>query len=226
MRYKLMRLLPVVLCVQLWAGPAWAGAGMSELNYRDADPGSAAYRTRILVTPGYLRMDTGDDNGDFALLDRASGELLNVIRSEQRAYRYETRKVDIDKPQPWQVTQTVKQLAATTRQFTWSVNGKVCGQVTAAATLLPDTAKALQQYWQALASSQVLTWQRTPVELRNECDLARYVLEIPRLFQYGLPLEDIASDGHSRRYESNRIVPLRADLFTVPKTYQTVNSTN
>lgn len=227
MLYKNLGRGLAALCASLCAVSAWAAAAtMSELNYQDADPGTAAYRTRILVTPDYLRMDTGSDNGDFVLLDRASGELLNVIRSEQRAYRYESKKIRLSKPQPWKITQTVKRLAPTTRQFTWAVNGKTCGQVTAAATLLPDTAKALQQYWKALAPSQVQTWQRTPPEMRDECDLARYVLEIPRLFQYGLPLEDIASDGRTRRYESSRQLPMQADLFVVPGSYQRVRLAN
>jgi len=222
MHYKTLCWGLAMMCAPLWA----AAATMAELNYQDNDPGAAAYRTRILVTTDYMRMDSGDDNGDFVLLNRANGELLNIIRSEQRAYRYATRLKSLKKPRPWRVTQTVRQLAPGTRQFTWAVNGKTCGQVTAAATLLPDAAQALQQYWRALAPSQMKTWQRTPAELRDECDLARYVLEIPRLFQYGLPLEDIASDGRSRRYESDRLVPLQADLFAVPRSYQTVKLSN
>ena len=223
MRYKAI----CWMLTALWAMPTWAApTTMAELNYQDSDPGAAAYRTRILVTPDYMRMDSGDDSGDFVLLNRANGELLNVIRSEQRAYRYQVRLVPVHKPQPWQVTQTVKQLAPSTRQFIWAVNGKTCGQVTAATGMLPDTVKALQQYWRALAPSQAQTWLRTPEALRDECDMARYVLEIPRLFQYGLPLEDIASDGRTRRYQSDRVVPLQRDLFTVPKAYQTVKLAN
>lgn len=227
MRYKTLCQTLILGCLSLTALLAQATAPtMSELNYQDADPGAAPYRTRILVTPDYLRMDAGDDKGDFALLNRANGELLNVIRSERRAYRYQTRKIVLAKPQPWKITQIVKQLAPTTRQFIWSVNGKPCGQITAAVTLLPDTARALQQYWRALVPSQSQTWQHTPAELRNECDLARYVFEIPRLFQYGLPLEDIASDGRTRHYESDRQVPLQMDLFRVPKDYQLIKLTN
>lgn len=95
MRYKILGLLLAGLCALSCAVPVWAAATMSELNYQDADPGTAAYRTRILVTPDYLRMDTGNDNGDFVLLKRSSGELLNVIRSEQRAYRYDLSLIHI-----------------------------------------------------------------------------------------------------------------------------------
>ena len=223
MRCKSMILGLAGLCASVSVLPAWAAdATMSVLQYKDADPGTAAYTTRILVTPDYMRMDTGDDNGDFVLLNRASGELLNIIRGEQRAYRYKTLAVKVKKPQVWKVTQSVKQLAPGTHRITWMVNGKVCGQITAATNLLPDTAKSIQQYWEALAPSQAATWQRTPVEMRDECDLARYVLEIPSLFKYGLPIEDLASDGRSRRYESSSMAPLQRDLFTVPNSYQTV----
>ncbi|NOT17957.1 MAG: hypothetical protein HOP20_07840 [Sulfuriferula sp.] len=210
MRYKL-------LCAcMLLSTTAWS-ATMSELNYQDSDAGTPAYRTRILVTPEYLRMDVGVDDDNFALLNRATGQLYNVMRDEHKAYRYDTKKLVIKPIKPWKITQQSTQISTNTRQFDWSVNGKLCGQITATTKLQPDTALALQQYWQALAANQWQTWQRTPADMRDPCELARYVSNIPYVFQAGLPLSDVTTNGRSRQYQSDSTVPLRAELFALPK---------
>ena len=217
MRYKLI-IVGAMLSVHAWA------ASMTELNYQDSDAGTPAYRTRILVTFDFLRMDAGVDDDNFALLNRATGQLYNVSRDEHQAYRYDTQQAKIDLPKSWKITRHVTQINASTRHFSWAVNGKPCGQVTATSKLQPDTAVALQQYWRALATSQWQTWQRTPADMRNACDLARYVVAIPFVFQYGLPLSDETSDGRSRHYQSDSVVPLRAGLFVLPPDYPVVTA--
>ena len=219
MRYKL---IIVGMMLSMSAG----AASMTELNYQDSDAGTSAYRTRILVTPDFLRMDAGVDDDNFTLLNRATGQLYNVMRDERKAYRYVTQGLKINPPKPWKITHHVTQINASTRHFDWAVNGKSCGKITATRKLQPDTAVALQQYWRALATSQWQTWQRTPADMRNVCDLARYVVAIPVVFQYGLPLTDEANDGHSRHYQSDSVVPLRNELFVVPEVYEVVKIEN
>ncbi|BBP01782.1 hypothetical protein [Sulfuriferula nivalis] len=215
MRYKLI-ILGMMLSVHAWA------ATMTELDYQDSDAGTPAYRTRILVTPDFLRMDTGIDADNFALLYRATGKLYNVSRDDHQVYLYDTQAPKITLPKPWKITQHVTQINTSTHRFDWAVNGNHCGEITATSKLQADTAVALQQYWRALALSQWKTWQRTPDDVRNQCDLARYVVAIPFVFQYGLPLSDEASDGRSRHYQSDSVVPLRAELFVLPADYKVI----
>jgi hypothetical protein len=217
MRYKFI-IVGVMLSVNAWA------ASMTELNYQDSDAGTPAYRTRILVTPGFLRMDAGVDDDNFALLNRSTGTLYNVSHDDRQVYFYDTQRPKIKLPKPWKITQHVTQINASTHRFDWAVNGKSCGEITATSKLQPDTAVALQQYWRTLALSQWKTWQRTPDDVRNQCDLARYVAAIPRIFQYGLPLSDEASDGRSRHYQSDSVIPLRAELFVLPADYKVIKA--
>src|SRR5512139_3544337 len=65
----------VALCV----GVALA-ADMTVLRYVDQDPGGPPYASRILVTPDFMRMDSGEDEGDFTLLDRRQRRVINVSR--------------------------------------------------------------------------------------------------------------------------------------------------
>lgn len=215
MRYKLI-VMGVMLC-----GHAWA-ATMTELDYQDSDAGTPAYRTRILVTPAFLRMDAGVDEDNFALLNRTTGQLYNVMRDERKAYRYDTKHAQFPLPKPWKISRHVTLINANTHKFDWAVNGQACGEITATNKLQPDTVIALQQYWRALSASQWQTWVRTPEDVRNPCDLARYVVAIPFVFQYGLPLSDEASDGRSRHYQSDSVAPLREELFVLPADYKVI----
>lgn len=198
-------------------------ATMEEVNYQDSDPGSPAYTTRILVSKTHLRMDGGDDAGDFILLERRTGRVYNVMREDRRIFRYDARRVAPARPAPWAVEAHLEQLAGSTRKLALSVNGKPCMTITAAARLLPDTVAALVTYRESLAAIQAETWARTPPELRDECELAQHVWEIRRTLQYGLPIEEVYANGRSRHYVSHRTRPAQPALFRLPRQYQVVS---
>jgi hypothetical protein len=211
-----------------WLALLWPILGlaenMTELDYLDQDPGVAAYPTRILVTTKFMRMDSGKDNGDFILMDRHSGAVYNVIQSEKNIYRYNPHQVKLAKPTPWKIQEQVKQLPGNTRKFTIGVNGKPCMEITATDKLLPDVVSALGTYRQTLTWMESLTWQRTPLEMRDQCDLVQHVFEIRRTLQYGLPIQELYANGRSRRYVSHRLRATQPDLFQLPPTYKIINA--
>lgn len=212
----------------LWLVLLWPMLGfaenMTELDYLDHDPGTAAYPTRILVNKNFMRMDSGKGADDFILLDRHAGIIYNVVRSEASIYRYNPHPLTLAQPTPWKIQEQVKQLPGNTRKFTLGVNGKPCMEITAADKLLPDVVSALATYRQTLASVEALTWQRTPPEMRDECDLVQHVFEIRRTLQYGLPIEEVYANGRSRRYVSHGTRASQAALFQLPPTYKIINA--
>lgn len=218
---KLMK--GVVWLMLLW--PVFGLAeSMTELDYLDQDPGTAAYPTRILVNTKFMRMDSGKDTGDFILMDRHSGTIYNVIQSEKNIYRYNPHPVKLAKPTPWKIQEQVKQLPGDTRKFTLGVNGKPCMEITATQKLLPDVVSALATYRQTLTWVESLTWQRTPPEMRDQCDLLQHVFDIPQTLQYGLPIQELYANGRSRRYVSNSVRASQPSLFQLPSTYKIINA--
>lgn len=218
---KLMKC--VVWLMLLW--PVFGLAeSMTELDYLDQDPGTAAYPTRILVNTKFMRMDSGKDTGDFILMDRHSGAIYNVIQSEKNIYRYNPHPVKLAKPTPWKIQEQVKQLPGDTRKFTLGVNGKPCMEITATQKLLPDVVSALATYRQTLTWVESLTWQRTPPEMRDQCDLLQHVFDIPQTLQYGLPIQELYANGRSRRYVSNSVRASQPSLFQLPSTYKIINA--
>jgi hypothetical protein len=198
----------------LGAGLAQA-ADMSVVRYIDQDPGDPPYATRILVTPDFLRMDGGEDDGDFVLLDRRKQKVMNVMHGNQLVMVFTPGKLP-PKPAAWKPRLDVQPAAPGTRRFSLAVNGVVCSEGVSAQAAAPDAARAMAELKAVLAATQYRVWQATPPELRHDCDLANQVWESGATLKLGLPLEEREFTGRSRQFESESSQPLRPELFRVP----------
>lgn len=205
-----MALLLGVLC----AGAVHA-ADMTVLRFVDRDPGDPPYLTRVFVTPAFMRMDDGSDDGDFVLLDRRAKKVVNVMRGNRLAMVFTPGKLPA-KPANWKPKLDVQAGAPGTRRFQLSVNGVECSAGVAAERAVPDAARALAEFRSVLAATQYRVWQGSPREVRHDCDLANQVWESGTTLKLGLPLEEREFSGRSRRFESEAKEPLRPELFRVP----------
>ena len=211
----------------LWmlCGPVWA-ASMTELDYRDQDPGSPPYLTRILVTKDYLRIDNGKDGDDYLILDRAARRISNVLRDSREVMQIDAGRVSLARPAKWQVREEVKDLpqrGKRARQVSLYVNNVLCSQAITVQGVLPDAVAALREYLETLAATQARTYRSTPPGLRDPCELAQYVLEIGRDLKHGLALEQVSHNGRSRHLLDYRTVELKPELFRIPANFRRVN---
>ena len=210
-----------LLCL-LGVGAAHA-ADMTVLRYVDQDPGGEAYRTRILVTPDYLRMDSGEDDGDFFLLDRRQRKLINVMRDRQLAMVFLPGTLP-PRPADWKPHLDTRPAAPGTEHFSLSMKGVVCREGVAARRAAPDAARAMAEMKSVLASMQYRVWQESPPELRHDCDLVNLVWESGTTLKLGLPLEEREFTGRSSRFESETLQPLQPGLFRLPDGMATINA--
>jgi hypothetical protein len=215
--------------MKAWLGPllVWAGvvqaADMSVVRYVDQDPGDPAYATRILVTPDFLRMDGGEDAGDFVLLDRRQRKVVNVMRDNKLALVFVPARLPAQ-PANLKARLATQPGAAGTRRFTLTVNGAVCSEGVAARRAAPDVARAMAELKAILAATQYRVWRDSPRELRHDCDLANHVWDSGATLKLGLPLEERDFSGRSRQFESESSEPLRPELFRVPDGIAAVNA--
>ncbi len=190
-------------------------AEMIELRYLDQDPGTAIYPTRILVTPHFMRMDSGDDKGDFFLLDRRQRKMINVMSESKMAMVFKPGKVPA-KPVDWKPRLDTRAAAQGTTGFTISVNGVVCSAGIVAPKAAPDAARAMAEMKAVLASMQYRVWQETVPSMQNDCDLANHVWETDMMLKLGLPLEERDYTGRTRKFEGESRKPLNPKLFRIP----------
>lgn len=198
----------------LGAGAAHA-ADMAVVRYVDQDPGDPPYLTRILVTPDFLRMDSGEDGGDFVLLDRRQRKVINVLRDNQLAMVFTSGTVP-PKPASWKPRLDTRKAAHGTQRFSLAVNGVVCSEGIAARRAAPDAARAMAELKAILAATQHRVWQASPREMQHDCDLANLVWASGATLELGLPLEEREFSGRTRQLESESSQPLQPELFRVP----------
>jgi hypothetical protein len=196
---------------------------MLTLRFVDQDPGDPPYATRILVTPDFMRMDGGEDEGDFVLLDRHQRQVINVMRDSKLAMVF-TPGMLPSKPANWQARLATLPGAPGTRRFSLTVNGIVCSEGVAASGAAPDAARAMAELKAILAANQYRVWQETPPELQHDCDLAHLVWELGSTLSLGLPLEEREFSGKTRRFDSQSNEPLRPELFRVPEGTAAINA--
>jgi len=198
-------------------------ADMIALRYVDQDPGAAAYLTRILVTPNFMRMDGGEDAGDFVLLDRRQRKVINVMHGNKIAMVFEPGKLPA-RPADWKPQLDTQKGGRGTQRFTLSVEGVVCSEGVATRQAAPDAARAMAELKAVLASMQYRVWTETPATLQHNCDLANQVWETGTTLKLGLPLEEREFTGRTRKFESEIRLPLQPELFRVPEGLPLVNA--
>lgn len=197
-------------------------ADMVELNYRDQEQGGQVYQTRILVNSRYLRMDEGQDKGDFTLLDRKTGDVVNVQHEQKLMVRLHNRPLPRIRQPAYKVSEQTEVVRPGTTRVRIYADDKLCSETVAARKLFPDAAEAIGQFRSAMAYTQWQTYQNTPEELRQNCDLVHYVWEVTRPLEYGLPMEERDYSGRIRVLEGSKRVPLKSSLFVLPKGYAVI----
>ncbi len=199
---------------------AAAAAGtMTEVTFMDQEARGGGYVTRYLVTPQYLRMDYGQDGDDYVLYDRASMRVYNVTHQDRRVLVIDAGAVNYPKPKAWDVREAVTDLGSGRKRIEILVNGSICTRMVVTEKFLPDVGKAMGEMQLALAATQAATFQATPEELRDGCELARHVLETDLWFRHGFAIDLLHHTGISRRLLNSGEVPMRPRLFALPEGY-------
>lgn len=188
---------------------------MIALRYVDQDPGDPPYLTRILVTPDFMRMDDGNDDGDFVLLDRRQRQVTNITRANKLAMVFTPGTLP-PKPAGWKPRLAAHPAAPGTQRFSLVLKDVVCSEGVAARAAAPDAARAMAELKSVLAAMQYRVWKASPRELQHDCDLANQVWASGATLELGLPLEEREFTGRTRRLESESKQPLQLELFRVP----------
>lgn len=209
------------LLLALCVGMAHA-ADMTVLRYVDQEPGGPPYATRILVTPDFMRMDSGEDAGDFTLLDRRKRVVINVMHDSRLAMVFASGTLP-PKPAGWNARLAEGKAERGGRHFTLTVKGVACSEGIAARHAM-DAARAMAEMKAILAATQYRVWKASPPDLQHDCDLANQVWNAGDTLSLGLPLEEREFTGRTRTLESETRLPVDPGLFRVPEGMAQINA--
>ncbi|MHB8454129.1 MAG: hypothetical protein ACYDDO_05400 [Acidiferrobacterales bacterium] len=197
------------------------------MMFTEQEQGGAPYRTRMIVTPRYLRIDNGHSRGGFVLLDRSRHTVYSVSRMDKTILVIKPRRITLARPADFRqrVVKDKQEFHSVDGRkvvhYTLFTNNERCFDVYAAAGLLPDAVAALRDYHQVLAGEQAVTESKTPASFRSDCDLANYVFLPAHYLDFGFPVRQTDSAGTTRQLVDYKIgSPLTPGLFDLPADYR------
>lgn len=232
-----MRGLCLLFAVLLWVTPkCFALAASSDpvqqrslvIWFQEREAETALYSVRMIVNAQFLRIDDGEDRGDFVLLNRAAQTIYSVDHDNQSILVITAGTVALD--QNKELHQTVEKLqddaspdiaGRPVTVYRLYTNNQLCFEVAAAEGLLDDAVQSLREFHRILAAEQAGLVEQMPAELRSDCDLSATVFFPDRYLQFGFPVRQRGYDGKERALQDFQ-TEFMADpvLFEVPLHYR------
>ncbi len=197
------------------------------LYFDEHEQGAEPYRTRMIITAKYVRMDDGVNSQDFLLFARADGTIYSVSSVDRQVLTMRRRPVEIRPPEKF--THRVATDNASfppiggykVVHYELLTNNQRCYDLYAADGLLPDVVEALREYRAALAGQQALTVPVTPPDIQSLCDLANNVFLPARHLDHGFPVRLVDMAGKASelvKYKTDfRVV---STMFSLPADYK------
>jgi hypothetical protein len=226
MRKRFLLLIGVLLLP--FAACSAPSTPATQLYFVDKEQGGEPYRTRMIITAGFVRMDGGaTDAEDFLLFDRADGTIYSVSSADKQILVIRPRLVTLKPPVPF-VNQVVQDHASLPAigghqvvHYELLTNGQRCYDLYAANGLLPDAVQALRQFRETLAGEQAATAAQTPPSLQSACDLANNIFLPARHLAFGFPVRTLDMAGKSSELVDYKTdFRATADLFKLPQGYR------
>ncbi len=203
-------------------------SGAIELQLSEQEAGVDPYKTRMIITDDFLRIDDGPDNKDFILFDRKARKISSVSYGNQRTFEISFHEITLEKPADltWEHmiieakgAPTIDGIVPTGHSF--SANKQTCLQTMSARGLLEKARIALIEYQIVLAGEHAANFGKTPKDQRQACDSALSIFHATDSLRYGFPIVEWDSAGHRRQlsnYTENADVS--ADLFKLPEDFK------
>jgi len=175
------------------------------LLYKVEEPNVDPYESRIVITDEYIRLDDNNDGNDFVLVDRAK-ETVYSVSDENDA-------ILVVKHNPLSIKSPIELKSETVRtpdknspkvdgrelvHYIFKVNGEACQDAMIAEGLLLNATEAIAEYRRILAGQHAKTFNGTPADLRNTCDMAIHIFQSDRYLKFGLPIHERDHSGYQR----------------------------
>jgi hypothetical protein len=199
---------------------------MTQVLLQEVEPGLQPYTTRLLLNKRYLRMDEGDDNGDFVLFDRVTGEIHNFNHeehSEVMIQRSAPVKLDVsvDFTTQQRILPDAPQIGGEDAvEHRYFADGELCKVSVNFKGLLPAVRQALIQYEQVIMQQNAKTFDAIQQQSKTPCYLANNYLYQSAYLKDGFPVHVVDNLGREKRLLDFAEVRKPAELFKQPEGYQ------
>jgi hypothetical protein len=232
MLYKLMNSISrfriaAVLAALLTLTACSRGYQATIVYFNEQEGAQEPYRTRMIVTPRYMRLDDDDDEGDFVLFDRNKRVIYSTNAMDQRTLVIRWKETGLSTPanlknRNEKLDEKVPPVGNNeVRRYRLYTNGEVCYDLYAARSLLPNVVKAMAEFQQTLAVEHAAFMLATTLQTSSPCDQMSNVYQPARFLKYGFPIHARDYLGRIRQladYKTDQTVS--RDLFKLPAGYE------
>lgn len=203
------------------------GGNAIVIHFEEQESGSEKYRSRVIITPAYMRLDDGEEAVDFILFDRNKRVIYSTNSLDKRTLVIKWHKSTLTMPDALKSrVETVKDSVPPigdkpVTHYRLYTNGKQCYELFAAKDLLPGAVKAMTEFQETLAVEHSNFMLAMPLQTASVCDRVNNVFDPARYLKFGFPV--YASDylGRSRQmvdYKTDAKIDKK--LFKLPEGFE------
>ncbi len=188
----------------------------------------SSYPSRMLINKDFLRLDDGDDHGDFVLFNRKTSAISSVSHEDQRTLVIPQQPVLVAPPRP--LRHDIEELDAggvpdvggtKVSRYYMFTNGTRCMEVYAVPGFNDDATRALAAFARTLAGQHAKLVAVMPDSVSSDCDLANNVFKPDRYLSKGFPVRQKDYLGRSRALISAKEKGIiDSSVFDLPKGYE------
>lgn len=200
----------------------------TELDYLKFPHGRDSYRSRLLMTPQYLRFDDGHAAGDFLLFARRTRTIYSVDHEDHTILVVAPQAVKVKPPMPLRLTErhAIPRDAPEVDgrhavHYTYYANNRRCVDVMVIPGLLDGVRRALMHFKETLAGQQAAVMDKTPMSMQSACSLADLVFSPTRTLLHGFPIMVWRPNGDRKELLNyHHGVSVSDTLFQLPRGYR------
>ncbi len=211
MKFPVLRLLiPVVLLTQpLSALKAEVEADdtikLTEVLFQEIEPGLDPFTTRLLLGEFSMRLDDGDDAGDYVLFNRQTHEIHSFNHEDKTQmvmkslaynkldfileYKVDAKKL-VDAPR------VNNQIPV---QYSFYADNRLCKKTINVPGLLTEVTQVLLDYEQVIVEQNKQTLSEIPASIRSSCYMSNNYLHVSDYLKAGFPLFVIDDLGRQKK---------------------------
>lgn len=207
-------------------GPTPAASGATAIYFAEHEPDEEPTRTRMIVTPQYVRIDGDDAGANFLLYDRAARTIYNVSADDRLILILPPQAVAPDTGGlQHRIEREATEVPAVggkkVRRYRLLTNDQLCYDLYAADGLLPEVVTALREYRQSLAGEHARALAFTPKEMQTPCDVANNVYLPARHLAHGFPVRTEERTGRlSGQVRTTELVDYQVGFAAAPALFQ------
>lgn len=194
--------------------------------FDELEAGVEPVQVRYLVTPYYLRIDSGNLQDDYILYDAVKKTIFSINHADKTILVIQSSnwmkpdygfKTDIvQAPLEGAPVISGKQV----QSYKVMVDGEVCTNIQFIPGMYQDEMKILKNYQRTLSSQQIRNLGNTPEHMKTPCFMLDVAYNEGDYYDLGLPVQEWHNRGYAKYLKDYKTQNVPEAFFKLPENYK------